>query len=239
MAKLINRFNPPTTIAWLMFLLAFGMTVGFGTWQVERLHWKQGLMRELDEANAKAPLTRLPTSNAALDALQFHKVRVRGSWISGTEFDLTPRYLKDQFGYALITPLKLADGRILLVNRGWIPAAKKDIAMRPETKVRGAATVTGMIRTDTDRSYVTPANQPEKNIWFGRDIAEMAAAAHLDKVVPVMLDQTGDATTKKLPIPSDGIIRLRNDHLSYIITWYGIALGILIIFVTYHWRRRP
>ena len=192
------------------------------------------------------------------------------------EFHVTPRYLNNQFGYAIITPLKLTDGRIVLVNRGWVPADKKLAESRPDSRVHGHATITGLIRTDRDRSYFTPENQPEKNIWFARDIDAMAAYAQLAHVVPAMVDEVqgpgvrdqrsektvvvtparapGSALqtpntmdpgvaranlddNRALPIPSDGVIRLRNDHLSYIITWYGIALGILVIFVTYHRKK--
>jgi cytochrome oxidase assembly protein ShyY1 len=140
-------------------------------------------------------------------------------------------------GYAIVTPFTLADGRTVLINRGWVPAKKKEIATRPETRVKGRATITGMVRVGAERGYFSPNNQPEKNIWFGRDITEMAAFAKLDKVVPAMVDFIGVQDSKKLPVPSDGTIRLRNDHLSYIITWYGIAFGILVIFVLYHRKK--
>ncbi|MEJ0010858.1 MAG: SURF1 family cytochrome oxidase biogenesis protein [Alphaproteobacteria bacterium] len=65
----------------------------------------------------------------------------------------------------------------------------------------------------------------------------MAAFAHLKNVVPAMVDLVGKQDVAHLPVPSDGSIKLRNDHLSYILTWYGIAAGILVIFLTYHWER--
>jgi surfeit locus 1 family protein len=88
-------------------------------------------------------------------------------------------------------------------------------------------------RPEKDDRY----HQPEKNIWFGRDVAAMADSAKITNVIPVMVDIVGEQDAKRLPVPSDGTIRLRNDHLSYIITWYGIALGILVIFVVYHRKK--
>lgn len=250
------NFNRPRPVAWFFFLLAFGFTFAAGTWQVNRLQWKQGLIAELAAAQKEAPRNGLPKDETELAALQFRPVTIRGTWLGDTEFHITPRYIHDQFGYALIAPLKLADGRIVLVNRGWIPGKKKLPETRPETRVRGTTTLTGLVRVGAERNYFTPANQPEKNIWFGRDIADMAASAHLENVVPAMVDVVAPevlanekpavvktAETKqaepKLPIPSDGIIRLRNDHLSYIVTWYGIALGILVIFIVYHRKKKP
>jgi surfeit locus 1 family protein len=211
--------------------------MALGTWQVQRLHWKESIIADLASANAKDPITKLPTEKTELDALQFRKVSLSGTWLGDTEFHLAPRYWRDQFGYTIVTPFKLNDGRTLLVNRGWVPAAKKEPATRPETRVKGYAAINGLIRTDSDRSYFSPPNQPEKNLWFGRDISVMGSYAKLPNVVPVMVDLVGMQDANKLPVPSDGTIRVRNDHLSYIITWYGIALGILVIFVLYHRKK--
>ena len=233
-----STFMRPKPIAWFFFLLAFITCFALGTWQVNRLAWKQGLITAIANANRQAPITVLPNNSAQLDALQFHKATLRGTWRGDVEFHIAPRYWRDKFGYALITPFTLTDGRTLLVNRGWVPAKKKELADRPETTVKGKTTISGLIRVGAERSYFSPPNQPNKNIWFGRDTAQMAAHANLKNPVPAMLDIVGTQNAENLPVPSDGTIRLRNDHLSYIITWYGIALGILAIFVLYH-RRKP
>jgi surfeit locus 1 family protein len=230
-------FVRPRPVAWFFFLLAFGTCAALGTWQVNRLHWKEGLIAAIANANTQAPLTTLPATEAELTALQFHKVTLKGAWRGDVEFHLAPRYWRDQFGYALVTPFTLNDGRIVLVNRGWIPAKKKALDHRPETAVRGKATISGLMRVGAERNAMSPANQPDKNIWFGRDVAEMAAHAKLANTVPAMVDLVGTQDAKHLPVPSDGTIRLRNDHLSYIITWYGIALGVLVIFVVYHRKK--
>lgn len=255
-----ERFNPPSPIAWFFFLLGFGVTIGLGFWQMDRMKWKEHIIHELAEARKKPPLATLPTEESELAALQFLPVRLKGTWREDVEFHIAPRYLNDQFGYALITPLTLADGRTVLVNRGWIPAAKKDKKTRPESRVKGKATITGMVRIGAERSFFTPASQPDKNIWFGRDIDEMAAYARIHRVVPVMVDIVSPPLPSKpegkdkkfsiaaanapqkpavtqLPIPSDGDIRLRNDHMGYIFTWFGLAAGMLLVFVTYHIRR--
>lgn len=230
-------FVRPTWIAWFFFLFAFGLCLVAGSWQVNRLAWKEGLIAEIAAANAGVPLSALPEDVAELDALQFHKISLTGTWRGDIEFHLTPRYFRDQFGYWVISPFTLVDGRSVLVNRGWVPAAKKLPETRPETAVKGKATITGMVRVGPERSYFTPPSQPEKNVWFGRDVADMAAFAKLEQVVPVMVDMVGVQDAKHLPVPSDGVIRLRNDHLSYIFTWYGIALGIVVIFILYHRKK--
>ncbi len=234
---MLKHFTRPRPIAWFFFLAAIATTLSLGSWQVQRLQWKEGLIAEIAAANEAAPLTALPADNAALAPLQFRTVELKGRWVEGTEFHLTPRYYRDQFGYWIIAPFTLTDGRTMLVNRGWVPRTQKLLETRPETGVKGKATLTGLLRVGAERNYLTPPNQPEKNLWFGRDVVEMAMHAKLTKVIPAMVDVVGTQDIKKLPVPSDGTIRLRNDHLSYILTWYGIALGILVIFLVYHRKK--
>jgi surfeit locus 1 family protein len=238
MPNLLSKFHRPKAVAWFFFILAFGTCMVAGGWQVKRLQWKEALIAQIAQANAIDPIRTLPREPEALAALQFHTITLTGTWRPTAEFHIAPRYWRDKFGYAIVTPFKLTDGRTLLVNRGWVPAAKKLPETRPETRVRGMATITGLVRVGAERSYFTPVSQPEKNIWFGRDVADMAASAKLSNVVPAMVDLVGTQDVNRLPIPSDGTIRLRNDHLSYVITWWGIALGILVIFVLYH-RKNP
>ncbi|MBX9726912.1 MAG: SURF1 family protein [Rickettsiales bacterium] len=230
-------FVRPRPVAWFFFLAAFGTCLALGTWQVERLKWKEGIIAALAEANADATLTALPVDEAELKPLQFRKITLKGTWQGDTEFHLAPRYWRDKFGYAIITPFKLGDDRVVMVNRGWVPAKKKEASTRPETAVKGPATINGLVRVGAERNYMSPPNQPEKNIWFGRDVSAMAASANIKNIVPAMVDIVGVQDVKNLPVPSDGTIRLKNDHLSYILTWYGIALGILVIFVVYHRKK--
>ena len=231
------HFTRPRPIAWFFFIAAFGTCIALGSWQVERLKWKQGIIAALAEANALTPLTAIPKDEAELAALQFRKIRLRGTWRGDLEFHIAPRYFKNQFGYHVITPMTLADGRTLMVNRGWIPGKKKDAATRPDSRAKGTTTINGIVRIGAERNYFSPVNQPEKNIWFGRDVAAMAQSANLKNTIPAMVDVVGTQDLTKLPVPSDGTIRLRNDRLSYIITWFGIALGILVIFVVYHRKK--
>ena len=134
------RFEKPKLIPLLFFLAGFGTTVALGTWQVERLHWKEGLIAEIEAAKQQPPLTKLPSDPAALAALNFHPVKLTGVWLHEIEYDVAPRYWQGKFGYALFTPLQLPDKRIIIVNRGWIPREKKEIGTRRGALVGLAAT---------------------------------------------------------------------------------------------------
>lgn len=213
------------------------VTIGLGTWQVKRLQWKEGLIAKIEQAKLAEPITVLSQNPAELEAKNFYPAQVRGTWVRNVEFHITPRFFHGKLGYFVITPLTLDDGRTLLVNRGWVPARQKKPESRPETAVRGRATLRGMIRTGNERNWLTPASNVQENIWFGRDTAAMAESAKLKNPIPAMLDIVGVQDENHLPVPSDGTIKLRNDHLSYIVTWYGIAFSILVIFILYHRKK--
>lgn len=234
-----EKFHRPQPIAWFFFLICFGTTLALGTWQVERLQWKQGLIAAIATAKLSAPITNsaLPSDESALKEKEFFPVKLTGTLDTRTEFALTPRYFRDQFGYFILSPFTLTNGRVVLVNRGWVPAKMKEADARNEKPITKHMTITGLIRVGNERNWVTPPNQPDKNLWFGRDVAEMAAHAKLARVIPAMVDLVGEQDITHVPVPSDGTIRLRNDHLSYILTWYGIALGILVIFAVYHRKK--
>lgn len=220
------------------FILSFGgivLVLGLGIWQVQRLEWKENIIATIEHANISEPLNHLPATLEKARGKQFYRVTLSGTYKPKTEFHLAARYYKDQLGFSVFNPFVTSDGDMIIVNRGWIPASAKntdDYARAP----KGKQIITATIRTTDERNYFTPANQPDKNIWFGRDMLQMGAYAKLN-VLPYSLDVIGDAVKDVYPVPSDGKIELRNDHLSYAITWFLIGTGMIIITLLYH--RKP
>lgn len=231
-----HRFTRPSAIAWLCFLSGFSLMIGLSIWQIERLAWKTALIKNIETSYKQAPIEVLPQSKKAIAALEFHRVRLTGKFLPGVEFHVTPRYYHDKIGYHLFTPFRLkSDARIVLVNRGWVEARLKNPLSRPKSLPPAQeVTIVGLVRIGADRNYFTPPSQPEKNIWFGRDIADMARTATLTPVLPLSIDMIGEQSKGAMPMPSTGVITLMNDHLNYAITWALIALGILVIFLVYH-----
>jgi len=229
-------FAKPRPIPLLFFISAMIVTIGLGTWQIQRLDWKQNIIDSIEKAKIEAPLASLPP-NETIAAHEFARVALSGWWEKDIEFHVTPRYFKEKLGYHIFTPLRLKDGRTVMVNRGWVPADHKDIAKRPESKAQGHTSLVGMIRVGADRNTFTPPSQAEKNVWFGRDVEQMGEFAKLTNVAPVSVDLIAEQNPQILPVPFNGEIKLYNQHLSYIITWYGIALGVLVIFLVYHYKR--
>lgn len=229
------KLEKPRPIPLIITLVCLATTLALGTWQVQRLQWKEALITKIETANAQAPLLRLPPNNL-LDEYHYRYVMLTGEYLHEHELHLAARYYKSQLGYSVLTPFKIADDeRTVLVNRGWISAYEKELEKRPDSQPEGEQTITAMIRLNAERNPFTPENQPEKNVWFGRDVAQMAEYTGLE-LAPLTLDAIGDEV-EGLPIPSDGVINLRNDHLSYALTWFMIAAGIAGIFIAYHRKK--
>ena len=103
----------------LATLVAFAGLVALGTWQVQRLHWKEGLIAVRAAALA-APPVDLPTTLAAARALEFRRVRASGTFLYDHEFPVnTTERESGRAGYLVVTPLRRADGTVLMVERGW------------------------------------------------------------------------------------------------------------------------
>lgn len=229
-----SRWQRPTAAAWLAIICVTSLMLGLGFWQLARLEWKEALMASIARGVASPPESTLPHSALLLKEQGFKRFAVRGELLHQHELHLAARYYRSKLGYHIITPLKLEDGRVLLVNRGWVPTDKKESATRPETIVWGMQHYTVMLRTDRDYTFFTPDHDISHNIWFWRDIPQMRKATKL----PLMA-VSGDVVMENLapdmlPIPADGNITLRNDHLGYAVTWFMVALAGVIIFILYH-----
>ena len=231
--SLSRYFVKPRPIPLLMSVVAIAVMFGLGVWQLQRLAWKEALMADIAQAVANEPMEGLPAENEEIADKRFYAARLRGHY-EGQDMHLAARYYRSILGYSVFTPFQLDDGRWALVNRGSIPVFKKDDY---PAAPKGPQDIKVQIRTSNERNPFTPENQPEKNIWFGRDTESMAEAAGVD-ALPFTFDVVGQQEADVYPVPSDGEIKLRNDHLGYAITWFGVGLGALVITLLYH-RRKP
>src|SRR5450432_2351715 len=123
-----------------MAVPAFLVLLGLGAWQLERLHWKEGLIAARAAALA-APPVAVPRDAAAASAMEFRPVRATGVFLNDREFFLGASDEAGTTGYHVITPLRLDDGALLLVDRGWIPGSLKDPAKRQAGEPAGTVTI--------------------------------------------------------------------------------------------------
>jgi len=226
--------------------LAFVILIGLGTWQVQRLHWKEGLLATIRERMAMPPVELVPALKAdpGLAKQEYRPVRVEGAFEHRFERHFLATY-DGEPGFYVYTPLKLDDGDWLFVNRGFVPDGRQDPATRPQGQVSGRVAVTGLLRvelTGKPSSFV-PDNETDKNIFFWKDLHAMTASSGLPAdahVLPLFVDADKTPNPGGLPVGGVTIVDLPNNHLQYAITWYGLAAALVgVVFVWLRRRSQP
>jgi len=211
-----------------LFALLFA---GLGVWQVERLQWKLALIRTVDARLAAQPVALPPREEwARLDPKSLEYTRL---WLSG-RFDHPRTTRVDALtdlgpGWWVLTPLQTSNG-VVLVNRGFVPKS----AVR-QTDPQGAVTVVGLLRASEPGGRFLRANQPEANVFYSRDVAAIARARGLTNVAPFFVDAVA-GPANAWPRGGLTVIRFRNSHLIYALTWFGLA-GLSIFGLVLIWRR--
>ncbi|MGR9210221.1 SURF1 family protein [Rhizobium leguminosarum] len=226
----------------ILVLIALAILISLGTWQVERLHWKEGLLADIAarQIAAPVPLADIEAMAAAGGDIEYRKVTATGRYINNKERHFFATW-RGQTGYYIYTPLELADGRILFVNRGFVPFDNKEPEMRMQGQLTDQQTVTGLAREKLPGkpSWVVPDNDVAKNIFYWKDLDVMASSVGLEKarVIPFFVDADSAPNPAGLPIGGVTQVDLPNDHLQYAFTWYGLA-AVLIVVVAISWFRK-
>jgi surfeit locus 1 family protein len=211
--------------------------VALGVWQLQRLEWKSRLIAERATAVAAAPVSP-PQTLAEARALEFHRLTVEGVFLHDKEILRNAIAAKGDAGFDVLTPLREEGGRIVFVNRGFVPTELKDPATRPTGQLAGTVRVSGLLRVPPDKKpgWFIPDNRPDRNAWFWIDLPAMAAADGLANVAPFYID--ADAEPNPGGWPKGGVtpLALPNDHLQYAITWFSLAAALVVIYLVYHSR---
>lgn len=229
-----TRRRPGRFILWMaLFSTVFAGFIALGNWQVRRESWKLKLIHNVN-ARVHAPAVAAPGpatwSRIEKGHLQYLHVSLKGRFL-----DAMPTLVHGTsdfgYGYWVMAPFETDRGFVVLVNRGYIPAALPATpglgrAMSPPEKT----TLTGLLRLSEPGGGFLRPNQPHADQWYSRDVAAIGAAWGLpaDRVAPYFVD--ADATTTRAGGPVAGLTRIhfRNAHVGYAITWYLLALGTLL-----------
>ena len=213
------------------------LCLALGSWQIQRLHWKEGLIAQRQAAVAAPPVPAPRTLDEA-KGMEFHHVTDEGVFLHDKEIFLGATSEGGRQGYQVLTPLREAGGRIVFVNRGFIPAELKDPAKRAAGQLAGTVHVQGLLRLPPPGkpNWFLPDNRPDLNYWFWVDLPAMSAADKLDNVAGFYID--ADASPNPGGWPKGGVTRLSlpNDHLQYAITWFSLAVALMVIYFLYHRR---
>jgi surfeit locus 1 family protein len=221
-------------------LLVFAVLIALGIWQIERKASKEALIAVLTERVA-APPQALPaakdwtTLNRASD--EYRRVKFTASFDNASEalvFAAATAFRPDVTnpGDWVFTPARLNDGRLIVVNRGFVPDTRRDPKSRPQGQIAEPIEIAGALRWPDERHWFTPSDDPARNLWFTRDPAGIAAAKGLDPkmVAPFYVEQEAPVPPGGLPQPGKLVIVLPDNHLQYALTWFGLAAVLAAVF---------
>ena len=237
-----NKMPLKTILTAILVLFSLAILLTLGTWQVERLYWKEGLLADIAERRAAAPgsLADVERHLAAGDEIEYRRVSLSGTFDHTKERHFFATF-EGRTGFYVYTPMTLADGRIILVNRGFVPFEMKEPATRQAGEVTGDRTITGYARAKLSGkpSMIVPDNDLAKNIFYWKDLDAMAESAGLAGVVPFFVD-VDTSVTNPGGWPKGGVTQfdLPNNHLQYAVTWYGLAGALLAVVFGMWWRSR-
>ena len=215
--------------------------LSLGTWQVQRRAWKLDLIERIDQRVHAQPVA-VPAAadwpQVSKESHEYLPVTASGRWLEGRSV-LTQAVSELGAGFWLLTPLQQADGTQVLVNRGFVPTAERKafadrIAAAGSSDAAANAdpvVVTGLLRLSEPKGGFMRENAAAEDRWHSRDVAAIAAAKGLTQAAPFFIDLglPGQPVADNVwPRPGMTVIQFSNTHAVYALTWYGLALMVLL-----------
>ncbi len=225
-------------VFWGVVAAMVAILIGLGTWQMQRREWKLGLIEQIESRAHGEPisLSRAKELWERSRDVEYYRVLLVGRFLHDQERHLYT-IVDGKAGWRVITPLVTSGDDVVLVDRGFVPEELEAPEARKAGQVGGDVELVGLARAPGSAGWFTPPGEPDKNRWFWRDMAGMAAGLPADlkpRVVPFFVE----AEAQPVPggWPRGGVTRLElpNRHLEYALTWYGLAVTLVIValFVT-------
>ena len=206
-------------LSFSVFVIFFiSVFVVLGSWQIVRLNWKLSLISEIEDSLKNPPL-ELAQSNKK----NYLKIKTSGSIDFDKQIYLYNLNDNGTPGFEVINPI-LVDDENFLINRGWIPFEKKDL---PEINLVDQNQIVGTLMLQTKPSTFKPENDIEKNYWFTlnrEDIFKFTGRNFSEYVIYL----NGEY---KIPKPRVITAKISNNHKKYAITWFSMAISILLIYL--------
>lgn len=198
--------------------------VALGTWQVQRLAWKQDLIARVDErvhAPPVAPPAREQWSTVNEEQDEYRRVQVTGRFITAADIRVQA-VTRLGAGFWVLTPLITDEDAVIWINRGFVPqeAAAQDLSPHdPQATV----TITGLLRISEPDGAFLRENLPDQQRWYSRDVAAMSKTLGLSATAPYFIDQQAQAT-QTWPRGGLTVIQFPDNHRVYALTWFALAL---------------
>jgi surfeit locus 1 family protein len=231
-------------------LLILALLVGLGVWQLQRRVEKHALIAHLTERLAAAPGALPPPaqwSTLTPDMDEFRRVRFSAT------YEQRPDAMVYSSGSAIredisgpgtwaFLPARLPGGETIAVNTGFVQNTMQDRAQQDRAVARlvtgTPVTLTGYIRFPESAGALTPQENIAKRLWFTRDTHAVARGLGWGEVAPFYIDLETPAPESGIPKPGPLEVHLKDDHLQYAITWFGLAGAVAIAFAVWLRARR-
>ncbi|TXI21714.1 MAG: SURF1 family protein [Roseateles sp.] len=212
-------------IAWVSAaLLAMAGFAALGIWQIERLAWKRELIARVERQMQAPPQS--PPEPARWAGLakpdEYRRLRLQGRFEPGEVFVQASTELGG--GFWVLAPLRLDDGAVVLVNRGFVPPERR-AADQHQAVGDGPVQLTGLLRLSEPHGGVLRENEPQQDRWYSRDVGAIAARLGLrGPVAPFFVDEVADSSQpQRWPRPGLTVLRFSNNHAVYAATWFALA----------------
>ena len=197
-----------------------------GTWQLYRLQWKMELISEITFGLNSTPIKY--TNNIKKN---YQRVTSEGEYNFEDQIYLYSLNEKGKPGYDIITPFKTSINENILVNRGWVDKKLKGLeVINLDKKVK----ITGLLRKIYKPNMFKPENDIKNNIWFSINVNDLEKFTEITFPDYVIFLENPDI---KVPLPKKITIDVPNNHLKYAITWYSIAISILLYYLYFRKKK--
>ena len=194
------------------------MLVSLGSWQLYRLNWKLDLISQIEDSFKNSPVK---LSN--IDRKNYLRIKTSGNIDFEKQIYLYNLNNSGKPGFEVINPILIGNENYL-INRGWIPFDKKD---KEEINLINTNRIIGTLKKQSKANSFKPENDIEKNYWFTLDRDDIFSYTG-KKFSKYIIYLNGDYKT---PEPKVITANISNNHKKYAITWFSMAISILLIYL--------
>ena len=232
------RFPVGLTLA---TLVALAVLVSLGVWQIKRLHWKEAILSRIAALQHAQPVPLQSVLGRVANGADVDYTRVSSDCPALQQGPVVRLYavVGGAGGSRIITACPLSGGgpySSILVDRGFWPGDLESGSI-PAPGPAISQPVVGVLRHGEGRNFVTPENVPAQRLFYYRDVAAMAGLLGAARPAPVFLMLESPAPPAGGPTPAAVPVDIPNNHLQYAVTWFGLAAGLLCVYLASLWRR--